>query len=172
VAHSAAVSGRANVLRLRRLRIDTYQEPVLYMHRDSHVCRSEGFEAQSRVELLLSERTIVATLNVVSGDFLAPDEAGLSEAAWRLLHRFPDGEALVRIDVPVKGRCVVLAGSLDRPDEKTLPLLFAADAARELGAAQVGLAAPYLAYMRQDRRFNPGKAITSLSYAPLLSSSW
>jgi ribose-phosphate pyrophosphokinase len=87
------------------------------------------------------------------------------------LHRFPDGESLVRIDAPVRGRCVVLAGSLHHPDEKTLPLLFAADAARELGAAQVGLVAPYLAYMRQDRRFDPGEAVTSRSYARLLSGS-
>ena len=27
---------------------------------------------------------------------------------------------------------------------------------RKLGAAHVGLVAPYLAYMRQDRRFKPG----------------
>ncbi len=87
------------------------------------------------------------------------------------LHRFPDGESLVRIDRPVGGRCVVLAGSLHHPDEKTLPLLFAADAARELGASQVGLVAPYLAYMRQDRRFDPGEAVTSRSYARLLSGS-
>ncbi|MBG9390220.1 thymidine phosphorylase family protein [Caenimonas aquaedulcis] len=72
-------------LRLRRMGIDTYQEPVLYMHSGCHVCHSEGFEAQSRVEVGLGGRTIVATLNVVSGDFLSPDEAGLSEAAWRLL---------------------------------------------------------------------------------------
>lgn len=87
------------------------------------------------------------------------------------VHRFPDGETLVRIDAPVQGRCVVLAGSLHHPDGKTLPLLFAADAARELGAAQVGLVAPYLAYMRQDKRFHPGEAVTSRSYARLLSSS-
>ncbi|HSV35123.1 MAG TPA: ribose-phosphate pyrophosphokinase [Ramlibacter sp.] len=87
------------------------------------------------------------------------------------LHSFPDGETLVRIDAAVKGRCVVLAGSLNQPDSKTLPLLFAADAARELGASQVGLAAPYLAYMRQDRRFNAGEAVTSRSYARLLSTS-
>lgn len=73
------------MLRLRRLRIDTYQEAVLYMHRDCPVCRSEGFEAQSRVELLYGGRSIVATLNVVAADFLSPGEAGLSEAAWRLL---------------------------------------------------------------------------------------
>ncbi len=87
------------------------------------------------------------------------------------LHRFPDGETLVRLDVPVQGRCVVLAADLHHPDDKTLPLVFAADAARELGAAQVGLVAPYLAYMRQDHRFQPGEAVTSRSYARLLSGS-
>jgi len=86
------------------------------------------------------------------------------------LHTFPDGEKLVRIDAPVRGRNVLLAGSLHHPDGKTLPLLFAADAARELGAVQVGLVAPYLSYMRQDHRFKPGEAITSRSYARLLSS--
>lgn len=109
-----------------------------------------------------------------------PDETRLARTLARLLrcdwsvlwqHRFPDGETLVRIDAPVQGRCIVLAGSLHHPDGKTLPLLFAADAARDLGAAQVGLVAPYLAYMRQDHRFHPGEAITSRSYARLLSAS-
>lgn len=104
---------------------------------------------------------------------LAGRLARLLRCDWSELrqHRFPDGETLVRIDAPVMGRCVVLAGSLNQPDGKTLPLLFAADAARELGAAQVGLVAPYLAYMRQDHRFHPGEAITSRSYARLLSAS-
>lgn len=93
------------------------------------------------------------------------------EHAELQLHRFPDGETGVRIDASVQGRCVVLAGSLDQPDGKTLPLIFAADAARELGAKQVGLVAPYLAYMRQDKRFQPGEAVTSRSYARLLSAS-
>ncbi|MDB5900726.1 MAG: Thymidine phosphorylase [Ramlibacter sp.] len=72
-------------LRLRRLGIDTYQEPVLYIHRDDPVCRSEGFEAQSRVEMSVGGNTIIATLNVVHGDFMALGEAGVSEAAWRAL---------------------------------------------------------------------------------------
>lgn len=93
---------------------------------------------------------------------------GWSELA---LHHFPDGETGVRIDAEVKGCRVMLAGSLDQPDAKTLPLIFAADAARELGASQVGLVAPYLAYMRQDKRFHPGEAVTSRSYARLLSAS-
>lgn len=102
--------------------------------------------------------------------------AGLARALgceWSELavHRFPDGESGVRITADVDGRHVVLACSLDQPEGKTLPLLFAADAARELGARSVGLCAPYLAYMRQDARFNPGEAITSRSYARLLSGA-
>lgn len=112
-------------------------------------------------------------LAIPGGGPLASELARVLRCDWSelALHRFPDGETLVRIDAPVKGRCVVLAGSLDHPDEKTVPLLFAADAARDMGASQVGLVAPYLAYLRQDRRFNPGEAITSRSYARLLSNS-
>ena len=92
----------ANRLRLRRMGIDTYQEPVLYMHRDCPVCRSEGFEAQSRVELRLAGRTLVATLNVVSSDFLSPSEAGLSEAAWRLLGAHPGEEVSLHHPSPLE----------------------------------------------------------------------
>jgi ribose-phosphate pyrophosphokinase len=53
-----------------------------------------------------------------------------------------------------------------------LPLLFAAATARELGASKVGLIAPYLAYMRQDRRFKPGEAVTSREVAQLLSDGF
>lgn len=86
-------------------------------------------------------------------------------------HRFPDGEVVVRLRTAVAGQRVLLVAHLDRPDDKTLALVFAADAARELGALQVGLVAPYLPYMRQDDRFRPGEAITSRSYARLLSST-
>lgn len=107
------------------------------------------------------------------GAHLAASLAQSLRCDWSELavHTFPDGETLVRIDAPLEGRRVVLAGSLHHPDAKTLPLLFAADAARELGAVHVGLVAPYLAYMRQDHRFNPGEAITSRSYARLLSTT-
>lgn len=106
------------------------------------------------------------------GAHLAANLAQSLQCDWSelALHTFPDGETLVRIDAPVKGRCVVLAGSLHRPDEKTLPMLFAADTARDLGASMVGLVAPYLAYLRQDRQFNAGEAVTSRAYARLLST--
>jgi ribose-phosphate pyrophosphokinase len=86
-------------------------------------------------------------------------------------HRFPDGEVVVRLRTAVTGQRVLLVAHLDRPDDKSLALIFAADAARELGAAELGLVAPYLPYMRQDDRFRPGEAITSRTYARLLSST-
>lgn len=82
---------------------------------------------------------------------------------------FPDGETYLRLNSAVAEREVGIVCSLHRPNEKILPLLFAADAARSLGAKRVGLVAPYLAYMRQDTRFRAGEAITSRSFAKIVS---
>ena len=85
---------------------------------------------------------------------------------------FPDGESYVRLLTEVDGRDVLFLCSLEDPDTKTLPLLFAADAARKQGARSVGLAAPYLAYLRQDISFQPGETVTSAAYAALLSKAF
>lgn len=82
---------------------------------------------------------------------------------------FPDGETYFRLDADLHGRRVALVCTLDRPDCKFLPFYFAARTASELGAASVGLVAPYLAYMRQDRRFHPGEALSAHLFASLLS---
>jgi len=74
-----------DVLRLKRLGIDTYQETVIFMARSCPICRSEGWSAQSRVQVSHNGRAIVATLNVTTDGLLAPDEASLSEAAWVML---------------------------------------------------------------------------------------
>ncbi|MAT84157.1 MAG: thymidine phosphorylase [Gammaproteobacteria bacterium] len=81
---------RPSTLRARRMGIDTYQEPVVYMRADCAVCRSEGFESRSRVRLAGGGREIVATLNVVQGDVLGIGQAGLSESAWALLNAHAD----------------------------------------------------------------------------------
>ncbi|MXN67280.1 ribose-phosphate diphosphokinase [Stappia sp. GBMRC 2046] len=81
------------------------------------------------------------------------------------LRRFPDEETYLRYESSPKNRDVVLLCSMDRPDARFLPLLFAADTAKELGATSVGLVSPYLPYMRQDRRFHPGEAVTSACFA-------
>ncbi|MEJ5992353.1 thymidine phosphorylase family protein [Ramlibacter sp. PS3R-8] len=69
----------------RRAAIDTYQAPIVYMHADCPVCRSEGFEAQARVELKLAARSVIATLHQVRAGWIGTDEAALSEAAWKAL---------------------------------------------------------------------------------------
>jgi len=85
------------------------------------------------------------------------------------MRAFPDGETYFRLDRDLHGRQVALVCTMDRPDTKFLSLLFAARTVSDLGAASVGLVAPYLAYMRQDRRFLPGEAITSKLFASFLS---
>ena len=72
-------------LTLRRLGVDTYQEHIVYMRADCHVCRSEGFEARSRVRVSAQGKSLLATLNVVKSELLGSEEASLSEAAWALL---------------------------------------------------------------------------------------
>ncbi len=84
--------------------------------------------------------------------------------------RFPDGETYLRLDTDVRQRAVVVLATLRDPDPRFLPLAFASDALRDLGARSVGLVAPYLAYMRQDRRFAAGEALTSATFARLVSS--
>jgi ribose-phosphate pyrophosphokinase len=86
------------------------------------------------------------------------------------LHRFPDGESLVRIEQRVAGRDCIVFCTLRDPDAILFPLLSAAYTLRELGARSVGLLAPYLAYMRQDKRFNTGEAVSSRPFAQLIST--
>jgi ribose-phosphate pyrophosphokinase len=88
------------------------------------------------------------------------------------MRAFPDGETHLRFLADPSGRALALVCTLDRPDQKILPLLFAAATAHELGAASIGLVAPYLAYMRQDQRFKPGEAVTSRAFARLLSDAF
>lgn len=88
------------------------------------------------------------------------------------LHRFPDGETLVTLPPGLEGRAVAILCTLRDPDPLALPLRFAAETARELGAARVGLIAPYLAYMRQDRRFAPGQAVSARLFAGFLGQSF
>ena len=96
--------------------------------------------------------------------------AALDAEVGTIEHRqFPDGETYLRVVNDVSDREVILLSSLDHPDAKLLPLLFAADTARDLGARRIGLVAPYLAYMRQDIRFHPGEAVTSRTFAAILS---
>lgn len=96
--------------------------------------------------------------------------AGGGEVGALETRRFPDGETYLRLLSPVKGRAIDVVATMAGPDPDFLRLAFAADAARAQGATRVRLVAPYLAYMRQDKAFNPGEAVTSDTFARLVSS--
>lgn len=89
-----------------------------------------------------------------------------------MVRRFPDGESHVRVDCEVANRAVAIVCTLDRPDQKLVPLLLLAAAVREAAAQSTGLVAPYLPYMRQDRRFHPGETINARHFAKWLSAAF
>jgi ribose-phosphate pyrophosphokinase len=75
------------------------------------------------------------------------------------VHRFPDGESRVRLPAALPEH-VAFCRSLDRPNDKLVELLLAAEAAPDLGAKRLTLVAPYLCYMRQDAAFRDGEAVS------------
>jgi ribose-phosphate pyrophosphokinase len=95
-----------------------------------------------------------------------------TSALGRLEHRrFPDGESYLKLP-DVSGAIAVVAGDLCQPNGKVLDALFLARTARDLGARAVLLLAPYLPYMRQDARFQPGEAVTSSVFAGLVNDAF
>ncbi len=75
--------------------------------------------------------------------------------------KFPDGETRVRFETALKNEEVVLVQSFYKNiNDKLIEVFFAAHTAKDLGAKKVILIAPYFPYMRQDKRFNDGEAIS------------
>lgn len=87
-----------------------------------------------------------------------------------IIHEFPDEEILVKIDTPVKDKTVIIIASLNKPNNKVVPLVFMANTLKDLGASKIILIAPYLAYMRQDKQFHENEGVTSKYFANLLST--
>lgn len=91
------------------------------------------------------------------------------EKAQITVRNFPDGESYVRLLTDVAEKEVIVVATLDRPDAKFLPLIFLLRLLRDCGARRLVLVSPYLAYMRQDKQFHSGEAVTSAYFADLLS---
>jgi ribose-phosphate pyrophosphokinase len=85
------------------------------------------------------------------------------------VHRFPDGE--LRVTVGPAAATTILYMPLDRPNDKLLALLFAAEALRRGGVKRLVLVAPYLCYMRQDKAFRDGEAISQKAIGRLLAAT-
>lgn len=82
---------------------------------------------------------------------------------------FPDGELYFNLPENIAGKDIIVLCHLHQPSDKALALWFMAGHLRDFGVRSVGLVAPYLAYMRQDIRFNPGECLTSKYFAELIN---
>lgn len=87
------------------------------------------------------------------------------------LHRFPDGESLVRARWEGEQEAI-LVRSLHDPNSKMVEVLLAGDALRRAGARRVTLVAPYISYMRQDRVFCAGEPISQRVVGDLLGRAF
>ncbi|MCF8473622.1 MAG: ribose-phosphate pyrophosphokinase [Emcibacter sp.] len=87
------------------------------------------------------------------------------------IRHFPDGETFVKLETSVVDKDVIIVCSLDHPDEKIMALIFFSQTALKMGAKSVGLVAPYLGYMRQDKSFSEGEAVTADIFAHILSQN-
>ncbi|WP_250657361.1 ribose-phosphate pyrophosphokinase [Alkalimarinus coralli] len=97
--------------------------------------------------------------------------SGQFESGEADTRRFPDGESYVRTITPCQGRNIVILANLHHPDNKLLPLLFLCQSLRDRQAKHITLIAPYLPYMRQDKRFRDGECITSTVFASIVSTA-
>lgn len=92
-----------------RLGIDTHHEPNIYLRSDSHVCKSEGFEALSRVRINTERRQIIATLNMVTSDIVPEGHIGFSEAAWEMMDMRYDDQVWLSHPKPVQSLSYIRA---------------------------------------------------------------
>jgi len=75
--------------------------------------------------------------------------------------KFPDDELRVRFESGLRNKSIVLVQSFYKNvSDCIIEAILAAKTAKELGAKKVILAAPYFPYMRQDKRFHKGEAVS------------
>lgn len=84
--------------------------------------------------------------------------AGLAYAEVRV-RSFPDGESLVQLPEQLPAHVIFCRPLIDA-NRRLVELELAMATAGQLGASRLTLVAPYLCYMRQDRAFHPGEAVS------------
>ena len=96
--------------------------------------------------------------------------SGLSSVGM-VLHRFPDGESLVRARWEGEQEAI-LVRSLHDPNASSSRFCWRAMRIRRAGARRVTLVAPYFPYMRQDRVFRTGEPISQRVVGALLGRAF
>ena len=86
-----------------------------------------------------------------------------------IVDKFPDDELYIRFNSELKNKNVVLVQSFYKNiADCIVEVIFAAKTAHELGAKNVILVAPYFPYLRQDKRFHKGEAVSQRIIANLI----
>ncbi|MBS3150876.1 ribose-phosphate diphosphokinase [Candidatus Woesearchaeota archaeon] len=87
-----------------------------------------------------------------------------------ILRDFSDGELHVKFNCDVKGKKVALVQSLyPYPNHSFFEVMYAASAARDLGAKEIIYVAPYIAFFREDNRKVGGECVQQNIVADLLN---
>jgi len=83
---------------------------------------------------------------------------------------FPDGEIKMKIPEDIKGKHVIFVYSFHpNPNAVLIRALFALGAAKQLKAKKITLVLPYMGFLRQDKMFHKGEAMSNRIVAELLS---
>lgn len=72
-------------LKVKKVGIDTYKENIAYMPRGCEICKSQGFDALSKIEIRYGKKSILATLNITENGLVSHKEIGLSKIAFERL---------------------------------------------------------------------------------------
>jgi ribose-phosphate pyrophosphokinase len=87
-----------------------------------------------------------------------------------VVRHFPDGELYIKFPVLPKNKHVIIVQSMyPNPNAALLEAVWAAQTAQELKARKVTVIAPYLCYLRQDKRFHPTEAKSNTIMSALLT---
>ena len=94
------------------------------------------------------------------------------EKAYSAVHKvFPDGESYIKIPTEIAGEDVAVIQSTNTPQDKSLmELFFMIDKVRAAGAKSVTAIVPYMGYMRQNKEFNEGEAVSISTIISILNS--
>lgn len=116
-----------------------------------------------------AEALLIALKNNLDREVL-DSQCPLKFSLGELIQRqFPDGESYINIVSDVAGQDVIVLCQLHHPNNKLIELMLFAETAKQQGAISVSLVTPYLAYMRQDKKFQSGECITSRHVSTWLS---
>ena len=88
-----------------------------------------------------------------------------------IVSKFPDDELQIRLNADLLGKNIYFVQSFyGTVSDCIIEVILAAKTAKELGAKKIILIAPYFPYMRQDKRFHSGEAVSQKIIAELVGN--